>query len=100
MLENDLSPAVDNTVYLKDYQPTAFAIEHVTLDFQLRDDAAVVSAELMIKKRSDHNEPLILDGEKMKLLGLKIDDRQLDPGEYLQTDLSLNDSRAAASLFT
>ncbi|MBT8113991.1 MAG: aminopeptidase N [Arenicella sp.] len=89
MLENDLSPAVDNTVYLKDYQPPTHAIDHVALHFHLAEKTTAVKAELLIRALSTGDEPLVLDGDKMKLQSLEIDGRVADEEEYLLTDETL-----------
>lgn len=90
MLENDLSPALDGqTVYLKDYQAPEYTIEKVVLDFHLGLDTTTVTAELAIKKTSEHDNDLRLDGEKFKLLELKLDGSELATDRFTRDDRSL-----------
>lgn len=77
MLENELSPTLNSTVYLKDYQPPAYLIEHVSLDFQLGSEFTEVVAVLNICKAYDHSDALRLDGEKFELVSVHINDQQL-----------------------
>jgi len=73
MLENDLSPNLnDKTVYLKDYKAPDFLIESVTLEANLGDSSTEVVAELSIKRNGEHDKPLVLDGETLQLLGVKL----------------------------
>ena len=91
MLENDLSPSVDNpTIYLKDYTQPDFMISKISLDFQLDKLSSLVTAQMQISRASSHSRGLKLDGEKLKLLELKIDGRVLDTCEYSVTDKHLH----------
>ena len=68
------------TIYLKDYTPPAFAIEHVELTFDLYEEATKVSSKMAIK-RAHQTSDLVLNGEGLKLLSLLID------GEEWEYDL-------------
>ncbi|MEM7359940.1 MAG: aminopeptidase N [Pseudomonadota bacterium] len=90
MLENELSPAVtDQTVYLKDYIAPDYAIDKVVLDFQLGLDSTIVTADLTLRKTADHDKALILDGENLKLLDLKLDGSALESDRYAVDSQSL-----------
>lgn len=82
MLENDLSPQIANTtVYLKDYQPPTHLITHAKLDFYLA-KTSKVSARLSVQRNGDHTQPLVLNGEKMTLLGVRLDGTILTAEQY------------------
>ena len=67
MLENDQSPAIeDTTVYLKDYAEPDFAIAKITLDFQLGSNTTVVTADMQFAKTSDHKRALVLKSFTIK----------------------------------
>jgi len=67
MLENDLSPSIENkTIYLKDYAPPNYWIKHSVLDFQLAQTTKVTST-ISVERNGEHNENLKLDGEKIQL---------------------------------
>ena len=62
------------TIYLKDYTPPPFRVETVDLDVDIRDDHAIVRARLGIR-RTAPGVPLVLDGDELTLLSVKVDDR-------------------------
>jgi aminopeptidase N len=59
------------TIYLKDYIPPAFNVGTVELDVDIREDHALVSAKLAIRRNAAG--PLVLDGDEVELLSLKLD---------------------------
>ena len=61
------------TIYLKDYSPPAFHIDTVELDVDIRDDHALVSAKLALRRNAPG--PLVLDGDEVELVSLKLDGR-------------------------
>ncbi len=62
-----------NTVtYLKDYAQPKFWITHVDLVFDLREGETLVGAKLQVKKNGSHQHPLVLDGEKLELLEVRV----------------------------
>lgn len=89
-LENDLSPAVDDTtVYLKDYRAPDYLISKVTLDVILQAESAVVTATLKMTRNGEHARALILDGEKLQLKSIKLDGKLLSDGQYRVAEKSL-----------
>ena len=77
--------ASPNTIYLKDYRPSAFLIESVDLYFDLREKRTTVRSHLAMKRHpeADQNESLWLDGEELKLLAISIDGKHLPEDQYL-----------------
>ena len=87
MLENDLSPTLSNqTVYLKDYKEPEFLISSVILNVNLGDSSTEVTANLSITRNGEHTKPLKLDGEKLQLLGVKLNGTKLATGDYQNID--------------
>ena len=73
------------TIYLKDYTPPAFLVEHVALDVDIRADHALVQAALRVKrnpKAADPDAPLALDGEELELMSVAIDGALLRGNAY------------------
>ena len=73
------------TIYLKDYTPPPFLVEHVALDVDLRADDALVHAKLRIRRNpeaADQKAPLALDGEELELLSIAIDGTLLRDNAY------------------
>ncbi len=77
--------ASPNTIYLKDYRPSAFLIESVDLYFDLREKTTTVRSRLVMKRHpeADRGESLWLDGEELKLLAISIDGKDLTEDHYL-----------------
>lgn len=63
------------TIYLKDYTPPAFKVDTVELDVDIRDDHAIVGAKLAIRRNAPG--PLVLDGDEVELVSLKLDGRDV-----------------------
>lgn len=61
---------------LSDYKPYGFKIESVHLDFDLKPDATRVRSTLNILREGD-GDVLFLDGEDIKLLGLRLNGQPL-----------------------
>jgi len=73
------------TIYLKDYTPPAFLVEHVELDVDIRADHALVAAKLRVRrnpKAADPIAPLALDGEELELISVSIDGTLLRDNMY------------------
>jgi aminopeptidase N len=77
--------ATPNTIYLKDYHPSAFLIENVDLYFDLREKKTIVRSRLVMRRHpeADRSESLWLDGEELKLLAISIDGKVLTKKHYL-----------------
>ncbi len=77
---------IPQTIYLKDYSPYPFEIEHVALTFELFEDKTIVHSVMNLRRQSQGKKDLRLNGEKLKLLSLKIDGKDFD---YTVTDKEL-----------
>ena len=79
------------TVYRKDYSPPDFWIDQVDLLFRLEERKTRVQARLQVRRNVDANpggRPLVLDGEDIELVGLKLNSTPLVIGEFeLEGDL-------------
>jgi len=72
-------------IYLKDYQAPDYLIDETHLTFELFDDHSLVHAQLVRRRTPDRGgvlPPLVLDGELMELLGVKLDDTDLTADQY------------------
>ncbi|WP_133127594.1 aminopeptidase N [Legionella nagasakiensis] len=70
----------ETTIYRKDYQPYAFAVEKVDLEFDLYGDHAVVINRMQLKRL--RQGALRLYGDELELVEVKLDGRTLDKGAY------------------
>lgn len=85
------------TIYLKDYTPYPFKIESLNLNFDIQDGHTIVTATSKFERIGSGSDDVLLDGEGMELLGLKID--SVDVGDYTLTDSTLS-IPATLSAFT
>jgi aminopeptidase N len=74
-------------IRLADYRPADFAIDSVELDFILHPTTTRVCARLALRRNpaGAADAPLVLDGDDLILLGVKLDGKALSPGEYEAT---------------
>ncbi|KPC54700.1 aminopeptidase N [Amantichitinum ursilacus] len=75
-----------------DYTPPAFLIDRVDLTFELEETHTRVLSRLVLKRNPAHptaDAPLVLNGEELSLESIKVDGRQLTPGEYELGDVTL-----------
>lgn len=80
------------TVYLKDYLPSEYFIERVELDFDLNLDFTIVTALLNVTKNPNSKtdtRQLILNGEQLELRSISLDNKLLQPTDYILTNESL-----------
>ncbi len=78
--------ATPKTIYLKEYTPPDYLVEAVTLTFELADHETVVRSLLKMRASNPDSEgqrPLVLHGEALTLLTLKLDGNTL-PGTAFQ----------------
>jgi aminopeptidase N len=68
--------------HLKDYRPPAYRIPDVELDFHLDGSATRVTSIMQVERLASHPEPLQLDGQRLKLISIKVDGKTLDPSAY------------------
>src|ERR1700761_485568 len=76
-------------VRLANYRPPAFLIDEVRLDFDLAANATRVKARLSVRRNGDHDEPLWLNGERLKAISVAIDGETLGPNAHSIDDEGL-----------
>ena len=83
-------------IHLTDYQPPAFLIEGVALEFDLTPDDTTIVARSALRRNPEHGTAhagLRLDGEDMELVSLSVDGKELTADQYALdgSGLSLSD---------
>lgn len=68
-------------IHLKDYLAPDFSVESIDLNFDLHEDKSLVTATSKMIK-TNPSAPLVLDGEALKLISVKLDGRLLSASEY------------------
>ncbi len=93
-----MTETAPKTIYLKDYQPPAYEVVSLDLHFDLHDSETVVTATQTLKRLRP--EPLVLNGEELKLLSIKIDGETLPESQYEVSDerLTISDLPASCTL--
>jgi aminopeptidase N len=79
-------------IYLKDYQAPEYLIDETHLTFELFDDHSLVHAQLVMRRnpaRGAGLPPLVLDGQLLELLSVKLADVDLTSSDYVLTPDSL-----------
>lgn len=88
---------------LKDYRPTAFLIDTVDLKFELHPSKTQVTATSKLRRNPDsgqQSESLVLDGEDLNLVSIKIDGAEIEPSRWIVSEdtLTLKDPPDAFAL--
>ena len=60
-------------IHREDYRPPDWLVPEIALDFDLGIDATRVTATIAVVRNGDHDRPLVLDGDELVLLGVKVD---------------------------
>ncbi|KYW85845.1 aminopeptidase N, partial [Francisella hispaniensis] len=77
--------------YLKDYKPSNYLIDETHLTFELDESKTRVTANLYIVANPENreNNTLVLDGVELKLLSVKLNDKELSPAEFVVNENQL-----------
>jgi aminopeptidase N len=96
---DDPSP---QTIYLKDYTPSDYLIDTVSLDVNLHPTATRVRSRLAIRPNPDaaaKPSALVLDGEALELDEVRLDSKKLSSSDYTATDCTLTIPNLPDGLF-
>lgn len=78
----DVPPTAPSKINLKDYKKPSFDVETVNLDIKLFEEYAQVNSTLKMLRQTEGD--LVLFGEELELLTIKMNGHQLDEGDYQQ----------------
>ena len=70
----------EKTIYRKNYQPPAFTVSTIALDFDLYDDHAVVVNRMQLKRQQKGD--LHLYGDELELVSVQMNGKPLDKTAY------------------
>jgi aminopeptidase N len=87
MAEEQISALSRKPIRLADYTKPAFAVDEVALDFDLDPAATIVRATLKLRRQAPG--PLILDGKRLELRSVRLNDEALGDNRYEVTEKSL-----------
>ena len=78
------------SIYLKDYQAPHFVIEETYLRFDLFEDFSQVDSRLVMRRNKvqhqNYTGPLVLVGQQVELLNIKVDGELLIADDYQVED--------------
>ena len=77
------------SIQRRDYSPPDYRIETVHLDVVLGEETTRVKSKLALEATAKDPGPLVLDGEGMALVSIRVDGKPLDPSAYTVTEKSL-----------
>ena len=77
-------------IHRSGYRPPDFRIDTVELTFDLEESATVVGARMQVRRSGRAGAPLVLDGEDLELLALRIDGQDLAPDAYVVDEEQLS----------
>jgi aminopeptidase N len=79
MLDVHSVASASPTIYRKDYQPPDWLIPDVALDFALGEQETVVTSRLTVVRNGQHDRPLVLNGEELRLISVQVDGEAVVP---------------------
>ncbi|MDP9413313.1 MAG: aminopeptidase N, partial [Pseudomonadota bacterium] len=96
MLDAQNAPATPPAaVYREDYRAPDWLVPEISLDFDLAPHRTLVRAALRVERNGEHDEPLRLDGEGLKLVGVSVNGKPAEhryEGEVLTVPLGGDDA--------
>ncbi|EXB37329.1 Aminopeptidase N [Morus notabilis] len=74
---------VPKEIFLKDYKKPDYYFDTVDLRFSLGEERTIVSSKISVSPRVEgSSSPLVLNGQDMKLLSLRVNGQELKEGDY------------------
>ncbi|KAL4336014.1 hypothetical protein GQ457_07G008760 [Hibiscus cannabinus] len=74
---------VPKEIFLKDYKSPAYYFDTVDLKFSLGEEKTIVASKITVFPSAEGTfSPLVLDGEDLKLVSIKVDGKELKEGDY------------------
>eukprot|EP01031_Cornospumella_fuschlensis_P031382 gene31383-37932_t len=72
--------------FRKDYKPSPYVMSHIELHFNLDESETTVVTRNLVVRGKEVTEDMILDGEELELVSVRIDGQSLNPLEYKYSD--------------
>ncbi len=88
------------TIYLKDYQPPAYLVDHIDLQVTLDPSSTIIRSTLQMRVNPTHRDsssPLQLDGRHLELQHVRLDGVDLSTEDYSLGEEGLTIHRVPAS---
>jgi len=85
----DKTTSEPHTTYLKNYEVPSFLIDEIDLDFDLSDEHTLVTSHLRVRHNrlsTSKDRTLLLNGDELILVSIKLNDTELNSKQYELTD--------------
>jgi aminopeptidase N len=79
MLDALNAPTLPPTIKREDYRAPDWLVPKIALDFTLAAERTLVTARLSVERSGDHVRPLVLNGEELDLIAVRVDGALIDP---------------------
>ena len=77
----DMKTDLPQTIHLKDYRPYPYAVEHVEMNFDIHEGYTIVNNSMTLRALTHHPENIVLNGEHLDLMAIKMDGECVEPIE-------------------
>ncbi|WP_296002354.1 aminopeptidase N [Rugamonas sp.] len=95
-MRTDSSP---QTIFRKDYLPPSYLVDTVELGFDLDPARTVVASRVTLRRnRASKSGDIVLHGEAIELVALRMNGKLLKPGQYQLTETTLTIRKAPAEV--
>ncbi|CAK0771380.1 hypothetical protein CCP2SC5_530019 [Azospirillaceae bacterium] len=89
-----MTHATSQAIYRKNYTPPSYLIDSVALFFDLREEATIVRSRLAVRRGAtnepeNNRPPLMLDGQRLELISVALNEKTLSPDAYVVTQDNL-----------
>src|SRR5437868_910123 len=84
----EAAPPAHAAIHREDYRPPDWLVPEIRLEFDLDADRTIVRATLEVVRNGDHDRPLRLDGDELKLLSVTANGEHRTEGPQLVIDLA------------
>jgi aminopeptidase N len=82
-VEDNMAKESPKEIFLKDYEAPNFAFETLNLNFELGEEHTIVTSSIhVLPTTSSGKAPLVLDGENLKLVSVKINGEKLADDKF------------------
>eukprot|EP01036_Dinobryon_divergens_P038520 gene38520-50588_t len=85
----DVKSEVPVEILRSDYKPCDYTVSDIFLSFQLDSSSTVVTSESKVLRKGPAHSDLILDGEELELLSVKVNGMALNSDKYEVTPTTL-----------
>lgn len=86
-----MSSAAPQTIYLKDYTPAPYLVEHVNLFFTLLEGKTVVKSEVhYLKNKDSADSDLVLNGQDQTIVAVALDGKPFDGYTIADDEMIIN----------